>query len=66
MTAEKEPLSPKEAAAVLGCKAKHVYALIRDGDLDAIDVGRGERPRWSIDSEAVEAFKEKRRGGRRH
>lgn len=36
-------LTPKEVAAKLHCSIKHLTALVRDGKLKCIDIGRGKK-----------------------
>lgn len=51
-------ITPKQFAERFGCCVHTVLALIRSGELIAVNVGRkgGQRPRWRITPEAIEQF----------
>lgn len=54
-------LRPKDVAQRLGCSRATVLRLVRNGVLDAIDIGLGKRPTYRISQEAVEALSDARR-----
>lgn len=49
-------LSPVEASRVCGLSAQKIRRLIELGRLPATDTSTGQRPRWSIRREDLEAF----------
>jgi len=49
-------ISVRQVAKTLGCTEQHVYSLIREGALDAINIGSTERPSYRITEDAVRAF----------
>lgn len=54
--------TPAELAELWGCSGDHIRLLIADGELMATNIGRGgQRARWIISDEAVEAFLAKRK-----
>ena len=59
---DKRFLSPIEVARMLGVRDAKVFAWIRTGEINAVDLsqGSGKRPRYRIKPEAVEAFIQRR------
>jgi excisionase family DNA binding protein len=55
-------LTPAQCAARLAIDVDGVRALIRAGNLEAVDVGRGarKRPRYRVSQSALESFLERR------
>lgn len=55
-------ISPSELAKRYGCKVDRIHAMIRSGELPAINVASSltGRPRWRIPVEAVQQFEERR------
>lgn len=49
-------MTPADYAAKLGCGAKKVLSWIASGDLHAINIGDGSKPRWLIPIESAEQF----------
>ncbi|MEW1911294.1 helix-turn-helix domain-containing protein [Kitasatospora sp. NPDC085895] len=49
-------LSAPEIAQALNCSVQHVYNLIGEGRLAAIDIGVGQRANIRVDVAAFEAF----------
>ena len=59
---ERKKLNPKELAAQWGVAKDTIFALIRNGELSAINVAvTGDRPRFLIDLADVAIFEERRR-----
>ena len=57
------PLSPPQAARLLGVAPEQVRAWIASGELRAWNSATradGTRPRWKIDRESIEIFKARR------
>ena len=55
-------LPPPEIAADLGVANRKVLDWIRSGELVALNLSNGcENPRYSVEPEALEAFKQSRR-----
>jgi excisionase family DNA binding protein len=54
---EPEWLTTREAAARIGFSPRHVRNLVRDGLLEARDLGRGQhRARWRLSRASLEEF----------
>lgn len=45
-----------EAAAALGVKKDYIYAVIRDGDLPVVYLGRGSRPVMRVRPSDLQRF----------
>lgn len=54
-------IKPSAIAKALSCSSEHVLALIRSGDLEAVDISAGKRPEYRVSRESFEAFLEKRK-----
>ncbi len=50
-----------EAATALGVKKDYIYAVIRDGDLPVIYLGRGSRPVMRVRPSDLQRFIDSRR-----
>lgn len=48
---ERQFITPRILAEQLGVSPGWVLAMIRSGELTAINVGRGQRPKWRISIE---------------
>ena len=60
---DKASLRPDEARAILGCSYQHIYDLIADGSLQALDI-RGKfatKPALRITRESLVKFIEERK-----
>jgi excisionase family DNA binding protein len=55
-------LSVREVAELLGCRPHSIGAMIRSGQLRAIDISLvpGGRPTWRVDREELEIFIQRR------
>lgn len=53
-------LTPPAYAKQLGVKASKVVGWINRGDLRALNVSDGDRPRWRIPMSAIAEFEERR------
>lgn len=49
-------ITPGEAGARIGATSNYVRELIRAGHLDAIDIGKGSRPRFRVTAASVDKF----------
>jgi excisionase family DNA binding protein len=56
MTNDKRFLTPPQAAKLLGVGAEKVKAFIDRGELVAINLSMGDRPRWRIAPDALQVF----------
>lgn len=54
-------LRTAEVARRLSCTRAQIIGLIDDGELDAIDIGRGDKPNYRVSPDSVSAFEEKRK-----
>lgn len=54
-------LRPSAVAKRLGCTRVQVVGLITDGELEAINIGRGEKPEYRIHPDSVESFEQRRK-----
>jgi excisionase family DNA binding protein len=54
-------IKPSRVAQALGCSSEHVLALIKRGELDAVDIGAGSRPEYRVSKQSFEAFLERRK-----
>lgn len=52
----RQNLRPKDVCELLGVGIETVLSWIKSGDLEASNIGQGSRPRWLIQSAAVDAF----------
>lgn len=58
MSDKSKVYTPKEVAVMLGCEVDHVYNLIDEGYLRAINISVGRRKRcFRIYQEDIDAFK---------
>lgn len=53
-------LTTGQVADLIGATSNYVCGLIRAGHLDAIDIGKGSRPRFRVAATSVEKFKRDR------
>ncbi len=56
----RRPLTPNQAAEILGTSGDHVRELIDAGLLVAHNTSLGKTPRWKIDPDSIEDFKRQR------
>ena len=49
-------LTTGQAASLIGATSNYVRELIHAGLLDAIDIGKGDRPRFRVEAASVEKF----------
>jgi excisionase family DNA binding protein len=62
--ADIKALSVDEVAERLGYGKAHIYKLIKNGDLQAINLSSGtKQPRFKVDSEDLEKFINSRKNG---
>jgi hypothetical protein len=54
-------LTPSVVMKRLAVARDQVIGLINDGELDAIDVGRGDKPVYRIHPDSVSAFEARRK-----
>ena len=54
-------VTPRQAAEILAVSNDHVLALIRQGSLQATNVGRGKKlPRYRVSVKEIDAFMQRR------
>lgn len=54
-------LRTSKVAERLDCTTTQVIGLIDDGTLEAIDIGRGDKPNYRIHPDSVVAFEQNRK-----
>lgn len=52
------PLTTQQAASRLGVSVRLVREMCASGEIQAVNVGRGTRPRWRIPRQALQRFLE--------
>jgi len=56
MTNDNRFLTPPQAARMIGVSAEKIAHFIHLGELVAVNLSMGNRPRWRIAPEALQAF----------
>lgn len=51
----------KELASRWRCSTRHIYRLIKLGDLEAIDIGTGDKRKLVVTEDAIQRFNAERR-----
>jgi len=62
-TTTAENLSIKDAAHAMGISPTTIRRAVKNGELDAQNVGNGKRPTWRIKKVDLEAWARKEKGG---
>lgn len=62
--ADERLLAVSDVAAWLGTRVQHVYVLIGEGTLEAVNIGKPEakRPTWRIPESTLVAYMKARKG----
>lgn len=61
MAGEAQELTVEQVAREMQVHKTRVYSWIQDGDLPAIDIGRGSKHNYRISRADLDAFKQERR-----